>query len=38
MIDRADTDRDGLVSFEEFYTILTRKIKDWFKKKIYCAS
>jgi hypothetical protein len=29
MIDRADTDRDGLVSFEEFYTILTRKIKDW---------
>jgi centrin-1 len=28
MIDRADLDRDGLVNFEEFYTILTRKIKD----------
>jgi Ca2+-binding EF-hand superfamily protein len=28
MIDRADLDRDGLVNFDEFYTILTRKIKD----------
>lgn len=28
MIDRADLDRDGLVNFEEFYTILTRKIKE----------
>ena len=28
LINRADTDRDGLVSEEEFYTILTRKIKD----------
>lgn len=28
MIDRADTDRDGLVNFEEFYTILTRKIRE----------
>lgn len=29
LINRADTDHDGLVSEEEFYTILTRKIKDW---------
>jgi Ca2+-binding EF-hand superfamily protein len=28
LIRRADTDGDGLVSEEEFYTILTRKIKD----------
>lgn len=28
MIDRADLDKDGLVNFEEFYTILTRKIKE----------
>lgn len=28
LIARADTDHDGLVSFEEFYTILTRKVKD----------
>ncbi len=28
MIDRADLDRDGLVNYEEFYTIVTRKIKD----------
>jgi Ca2+-binding EF-hand superfamily protein len=28
LIHRADTDQDGLVSEEEFYTILTRKIKD----------
>jgi Ca2+-binding EF-hand superfamily protein len=28
LINRADTDHDGLVSEEEFYTILTRKIKD----------
>jgi Ca2+-binding EF-hand superfamily protein len=28
LIKRADTDGDGLVSEEEFYTILTRKIKD----------
>lgn len=28
LITRADTDHDGLVSEEEFYTILTRKIKD----------
>ena len=26
MITRADTDRDGKVSFEEFYTIMTKKI------------
>ena len=31
MIERADLDKDGLVNFDEFYTILTRKIKDWFK-------
>ena len=30
LIHRADIDQDGLVSEEEFYTILTRKIKDWF--------
>lgn len=31
MIKRADVlDQDGLVSFEEFYTIVTRKIKEWF--------
>jgi len=29
LIHRADTDQDGLVSEEEFYTIVTRKIKDW---------
>ena len=28
MIDRADTDRDGLVSADEFYTILTRPMKE----------
>ena len=28
LINRADTDHDGLVSEEEFYIILTRKIKD----------
>ena len=28
LITRADTDHDGLVSEEEFYVILTRKIKD----------
>jgi centrin-1 len=28
LINRADTDHDGLVSEEEFYVILTRKIKD----------
>jgi Ca2+-binding EF-hand superfamily protein len=28
LINRADTDKDGLVSEEEFYSILTRKIKD----------
>lgn len=28
LIRRADVDGDGLVSEEEFYTILTRKIKD----------
>ena len=26
MIVRADTDRDGKVSFEEFYAIMTKKI------------
>ncbi len=28
LIRRADTDQDGLVSEEEFYVIVTRKIKD----------
>ena len=28
MIDRADTDKDGLVSFDEFYTILTRPVRE----------
>jgi len=28
LITRADTDHDGLVSEEEFYVIVTRKIKD----------
>ena len=28
LIARADTDRDGLVSEEEFYNIVTRPIKD----------
>lgn len=31
MIDRADLDKDGLVNFEEFYTIITRPIKEWFR-------
>jgi Ca2+-binding EF-hand superfamily protein len=26
MINRADTDKDGKVSFEEFYAIMTKKI------------
>jgi len=25
MIDRADTDRDGEINFEEFYSIMTKK-------------
>lgn len=29
LITRADVDGDGLVSEEEFYVIVTRKIKDW---------
>lgn len=29
LVTRADTDQDGLVSEEEFYVIVTRKIKDW---------
>lgn len=28
LVTRADTDHDGLVSEEEFYIILTRRIKD----------
>lgn len=28
LIDRADLDFDGMVSEEEFYVIMTRKIKD----------
>lgn len=28
MIQRADTDRDGYVNLEEFYTILTRPIRE----------
>ena len=28
LINRADTDHDGLVSEEEFYTILTRQVKQ----------
>lgn len=28
MVDRADTDRDGLVSADEFYVILTRPIRE----------
>ena len=28
LVTRADIDQDGLVSEEEFYTIVTRKIKD----------
>lgn len=34
LLKRADLDQDGLVSEEEFYTILTRKIKDWLCKII----
>ena len=30
LIHRADVDQDGIVSEEEFYTIITRKIKDWY--------
>ena len=28
MIDRADVDQDGLVSADEFFVILTRKMHD----------
>ena len=28
MLIRADTDKDGKVSFDEFYTIMTKKYKD----------
>ena len=35
LITRADVDCDGLVSEEEFYVIVTRKIKDWLAWSIY---
>lgn len=34
MIDRADTDNDGLVSEEEFYNIITKKtFAAWYSEK-----
>lgn len=30
MIERADTDGDGLVSFDDFYNIMTKKTFAWF--------
>jgi Ca2+-binding EF-hand superfamily protein len=30
MIERADSDGDGLVSFEDFYAIMTKKTFVWF--------
>lgn len=29
MLKRADIDSDGLISFEEFYSIMTKDIKEW---------
>lgn len=29
MIERADTDGDGLVSFDDFYNIMTKKTFAW---------
>ena len=35
MIERADSDNDGLVSLEDFYNIMTKKTFAWlFKIKI----
>ena len=31
MVERADSDGDGYVSFEDFYSILTKKTFAWFK-------
>ena len=33
MIDRADLDKDGLVSEEEFYNVITKKTFRWVGKK-----
>lgn len=30
MIERADSDGDGFVTFEDFYNILTKKTFAWF--------
>jgi len=39
MIEKADQDHDGLVSEEEFYNIMTRKIANvWWLSQIYSKS
>ena len=35
MIERADSDGDGYVTFEDFYTILTKKTFAWILIAIY---
>ena len=30
MIQKADSDRDGLINEEEFYNVMTRKVGKWF--------
>ncbi len=35
MIERADTDNDGLVTFEDFYHIMTKKTFSWMKYYYY---
>lgn len=34
MIERADADNDGLVSEEEFYSIMTKKTFSWYNRPI----
>jgi len=38
MIDRADSDGDGLVTFEDFFNIMTKKTFAWASKIIYLKS
>jgi hypothetical protein len=35
MIERADSDGDGLVSLEDFYNIMTKKTFAWIKIKFH---
>lgn len=35
MIDRADSDGDGLVTFEDFFNIMTKKTFAWWECTYY---